>query len=467
MTRTLTPAVLGSLVWPNFRLPPHLQQLQTAYRRLVTQPDYNRIDVEAPPRHGKSLFTAQCFPSWCVLARPELSGLILSADQDLADSHLMKIREIIEMHGRALTGVALDPRYRRRDYLVTNKGGRWKATGRGGRIAGEPAHIVIMDDLWRSQAECDSATIRETVWNWFFEGVLAREEPHGFPGGLKILQIGTRRRPDDLQGRCLEMNPGLPTNKRWHQLRFPAISIGIDGREQALWPQRFPLHVLRQKRDEYQQAGLEFLWNTEFQQDASYSPEGMAFPPEYFKGILIPAAEFDAKMHSLPIRGHVGGLDPSQGSDNKQGDYSAWSYSHLDEYDNWWVEDSWLQILDPPAIAEQSAAWMQRFPHDVFAFETNMSGSLEIMKDIQKICAERRIHCPIYGKDVSRKLKKEDRLRFGLSPMLKQGKIKFKDTPMNRMALSQWRIWPSGKHDDGLDGFFIGVLVAKDILKRK
>jgi len=94
------------------------------------------------------------------------------------------------------------------------------------------------------------------MWEWYASTAYTRLEPNA-----AVILIQTRWHVDDLAGRLLRQD-----GDAWHVICLPAIAEENDslGREpgEALWPHRFPAHVLRQKQLEIG----EYYWAALYQQ---------------------------------------------------------------------------------------------------------------------------------------------------------------------------------------------------------
>jgi predicted phage terminase large subunit-like protein len=110
-------------------------------------------------------------------------------------------------------------------------GGLWAAGTEGG-WTGEGFDLMVLDDPVKGRAQAESAVERETLWDFFRDDFETRIEPGG-----SILVIHTRWTIDDLGGRLIS---GLARDAYEH-VRLPAI----DDAGRALWPERWPLDVLR------------------------------------------------------------------------------------------------------------------------------------------------------------------------------------------------------------------------------
>jgi predicted phage terminase large subunit-like protein len=110
-------------------------------------------------------------------------------------------------------------------------GGLWAAGVEGG-WTGEGFDLMVADDPIKGRAEAESAVERERLWEFFKDDFESRCEPGG-----SILAIHTRWTVDDLGGRLLAGQGREP----YENIHLPAI----DDHGRALWPERWPIEVLR------------------------------------------------------------------------------------------------------------------------------------------------------------------------------------------------------------------------------
>ena len=84
----------------------------------------------------------------------------------------------------------------------------------GGPITGRRADLLLIDDPVKSQAEADSGTARDHLWDWFRADLVTRLKPGG-----RVVLVMTRWHPDDLGGRLL-----LQSSDAWRVVRLPALA---------------------------------------------------------------------------------------------------------------------------------------------------------------------------------------------------------------------------------------------------
>lgn len=216
----------------------------------------------------------------------------------------------------------------------------------------------------------------------------------------------------------------------------------IDPRKpgEPLWPAMFPITELESARSTLGPSRFAAMYGGD-PRDA----EGTEWGEEYFEGIY-----YQQLPPELPIRFRLITFDPSMGKNAKTGDFPALAYALVDSQAPYhvWVEDSFMRVA-PLIVAEnQAVAFLQEHSPDAMMIETN--GFQEcVAKDVIRLAAAQCIQAPIWGRNSVEN--KEVDIRMRLSPWICQRRLHFRDTPHNRLIVSQLRDFPNGDHDDGPD----------------
>ncbi|GAA3002510.1 phage terminase large subunit [Kitasatospora albolonga] len=235
----------------------HLDLIDDAFRRIAAGESI-RLLLTMPPRHGKSRRAARWAPLWYLLQRPEHRVMIASYSAEPADDHGRWIRDAITTWGEQI-GIALHPgsKAANRFDIFGHEGGLVCA-GVGGGLTGKGAHLAVVDDPIKDDAEAQSPTMRKRLWEWWQSVLLTRIEPGG-----SVIVIQTRWSEDDLVGRILASE----TAEDWIIIDLPAIADSPDdalGRQvgEPLWPARYGQKALAKIR----RAVGERVWWSLYQQ---------------------------------------------------------------------------------------------------------------------------------------------------------------------------------------------------------
>jgi len=201
--------------------------------------------VNLPPRHGKSEFLSKYFPAWYLGNFPDKRIILSSYQASLSEGWSRKIRDILKEFGPRLFNLQINPDHRRANSFdfIGHSGGLY-AVGTGGAITGKGANIMIIDDPIKNDAEANSITYRDKVFEWFNSTAFTRLEPDG-----AMIIIMTRWNEDDLTGRLLANNFAT-SGYQWQHINLPAIAKenNLLGRKvgEPLWQERYNIDKLNQ-----------------------------------------------------------------------------------------------------------------------------------------------------------------------------------------------------------------------------
>jgi len=242
----------------------------------------HNIMVNMPPRHSKSTYATQLFPSYYLARNPTRYSMTASYNTQLATDFGRAQRGYLqdEETGLAFPDFSLSKDSRAQDVFRTTEGGGAFNLGQGATTSGRPATCLMIDDPIKSRVEADSATQRQKVWDYYTSALTTRLQPE--VNGQPAIQIicYTRWHPDDLGSRIMQSEDWA--EGRWLHIVFPAIIEqeaeesrpvselpSTDSRyiahgklqkvdeglrtykpivQTALWPQRFPLDELLRKQ---------------------------------------------------------------------------------------------------------------------------------------------------------------------------------------------------------------------------
>lgn len=229
-----------------------------AFLQAVREKKSPRLIITMPPRSGKSELVSRRFPAYAFGRDPDIQIIATSYGSDLSARFNRDVQRIIDDDAyrqvfpeTTLSGknVKLDVHgsYIRTSDLfeIVGHKGAYRSTGVGGGITGQGADILIIDDPVKDRASANSATIRESTWDWYTSTAYTRLSPGG-----GVIVMCTRWHTDDLVGRLIaKMQSG--EGDQWHVINYPAIAEEDETHRkigEALHPERYPLDVLLQIR---------------------------------------------------------------------------------------------------------------------------------------------------------------------------------------------------------------------------
>ena len=249
-------------VYPDWKEGPHHRYLKPILHDVVAGTE-DRLTVSMPPRFGKSETIAYLFVAWYLGHHPEHYIIMVTHTANLSASFGRKIRDLIDspLYQQIFPGTRVAKDKTASDDWVTTKGGKYLAIGVGGNVAGYGAHLLIADDLVSEQAVlANPDTAFESAWNYMQVGPMQRLMPGG-----RIIMIGTRWGKKDPIGRALNWALDDQHQKKWHEIRFPAILPS----GKSLWPEQWPVEQLLAKK-----AGMQAqFWTAQYMQEPT-SEEG-------------------------------------------------------------------------------------------------------------------------------------------------------------------------------------------------
>lgn len=258
---------------------PHLLEWETMVQ------NHRRLAINAARDHGKSAFFSYAYPIWRAWSEPGCEVYIFSATLDQA----MEFLDIIIYGRNNLRGMTNTPelaglvppangrsrteRLNRGDVRFKN-GSRIRALGYGKKIRGAHPKYVVLDDPLNDE-DMYSETVRKKNIEYFKSAIVNMLMPGG-----QLCAVGTPYHIADLWGFLRE-------NSRYVFKRFPGIVKGADGKERALFPWRWTLKALRDKREEIGSVSFsrEILCEP-ITDDLAIFPSYL-FPPLYDKSITL------------------------------------------------------------------------------------------------------------------------------------------------------------------------------------
>jgi predicted phage terminase large subunit-like protein len=239
-----------------------------------------------PPRHGKSFTLSRFFPAWFLGRNPNARVMCVSYGQDLADKNSRLARNLMPSawYQAVFPHINIDVQSRAVNaWNIADYEGGMDALGVLGGATGKGAQILLCDDLIKNREEAESEKIRDRTWDAFNDDLMTRLEP----GGAVVLNA-TRWHMDDPTGRVLKHFREIYGDKLV-VLKFPAIAENDDalGRDvgEALWPDRYPIDVLRGIESRMTSAGNTYGWSALYQQNP-VPHDGGLFKTEYFTPLI-------------------------------------------------------------------------------------------------------------------------------------------------------------------------------------
>lgn len=211
-----------------------------------------RLMISMPPRSGKSELVSRKFPAYAFGVDPDLQIIATSYGADMAQRFNRDVQRVIDndLYKAAFPDTSLNAgksnnskgAYIRTSELfeIVGHTGSYRSCGVGGGITGMGADILIIDDPVKDRKSANSATVRQSIYEWYTSTAYTRLSPGG-----GVIVMCTRWHVDDLLGMLLkeEQNGG----DKWHVINYPAIAEHDEPHRkagEALHPERYPLESL-------------------------------------------------------------------------------------------------------------------------------------------------------------------------------------------------------------------------------
>jgi hypothetical protein len=183
--------------------------------RQCAQGRINRLAINLPPRHLKSIAASVAFPAWLLGHDPTIRIICASYSENLAGKHALDCRAVMESDW--YRRVFLDTRLSREknaelNFVTTRHGFRY-STSVGGTLTGRGGNFMIIDDPIKPE-DAMSDSRRSAVNEWFDRTLYSRLDNKRKDVIILIMQ---RLHIDDLTGHVLGKEP-------WVHLNIPAIA---------------------------------------------------------------------------------------------------------------------------------------------------------------------------------------------------------------------------------------------------
>lgn len=185
-----------------------------------------KLAVFIPPQHSKTTIIGENLPAWLFGQNPNLSIVGASYSHNLAKKTNRLIQRKIDtknysdifpsvkLNGKNVVSSSKGSYLRNAEqFEIVNYRGSYKSVGVGGGLTGNPADIIIIDDVVKGSVDASSPTTQARNWDWAKEVVETRMH-----NDSKLILIMTRWDVNDLAGLYLKIEP-----EEWEVLTLPAI----------------------------------------------------------------------------------------------------------------------------------------------------------------------------------------------------------------------------------------------------
>lgn len=178
--------------WKHTRMAQHLASEIQAFLETDTGNAYDILVIQTPPQHGKSMTLTETLPSWVMGKFPEWRIILGSYNDESAERFARRNKEKVVAYGKTLFGVEIGRINRATEFELGGHLGRLISRGIMSGVTGNPANLMILDDLVKNRQEADSPTYRRKLWDEWQNSFKSRLAAHA-----KVIVIGTPWHEDD------------------------------------------------------------------------------------------------------------------------------------------------------------------------------------------------------------------------------------------------------------------------------
>lgn len=438
-----------------------------------------RLNIIAPRDHAKSSLAACLLPLWHLFfedifraeERERKFVVLVSKTQKEAIRRLRTLKEIIESD----TFTSLFGDWGKSTAQVWSKtetilkdGSTIIAVGTGQQARGlKEGHqrptLIVLDD---PEDEENTKTVERMEQNleWLLQGLEPALDPEG-----RLVVIGTPQHQ-----RSMVMM--LRDYEAWTTKHFKALKEGEDGELEALWPERYSVEQLLEKRDNLKAIGRVHVFYREYQcqitqgGDSPFRPEHFSYWDGYVEvdddgpltkhylhvthrgrgddGTAIPLDEEEI----LPVTVQMG-ADPAS-SVSKNADYSVIVPVAITPDEDIYVLPYFQDRVDPMVHADQIMQHYRRFKPITTRIEQD--GYQRMLKSyLQSDHFEERIPGLSLDTQAGKTKQSKEERHLGLQPLFAKGHIHIQ--PGMNAFFEEWTLFPDTTHDDLRDGFYYAV----------
>ena len=235
-----------------------------------------KIIINMPPRHGKTAFCSEWLPLWYLNKHPTKNIMLATYNQKYATHLGRNVKDLIHKYKNILQ-LNIRKDATASNNFVLETGGGMLSIGASGTMTGRGADLLLIDDPIKNDAQANSKTYRDNIWDWFNATAFTRIEPNG-----SIIIIMTRWHKDDITGRITVSN----NYKEWIHIKLPAIAEINDPLKRnigmPLWNEKFDIKKLNQIKSQIGE-----FWFAALYQQNPLNPTGNIFKRHTFKYFYI------------------------------------------------------------------------------------------------------------------------------------------------------------------------------------
>lgn len=459
----------------------------------VTKTRGRKVVIAAPRDFGKSTMITLIYVIYSICYKKEDFILIVSNTIPQATQIMENIRKELkenkklqaafpEVFGKTKDKLLCDSA----NQIVTYNGVKIIARGSGQQIRGikhgaSRPTLIIADDMEKSENTFSLAS-REKSKEWFSKTVLMTGS-----NTTNCIFIGNLYHPHCILGEYISPEGNLGWNKKIYKaiISWPTRtdlwatwSNIYNGREkhnnetgpeaakkyyleytgnmnegvELLWPQKHTIYELMLMKEENEFSFMSEMQNSPLNsKDIIFHPDNFQFWTDHYisKEKLLQDLGDNAEFY--------GACDPSLGSQNLKGDYSAIIVLACDKRDNiLYLIEADIKRRTPDETINDILIYYARYKFHKFGVETNQFQKMMVTR-LEEEGRKKGLYISL--ESINNTHDKIKRIQ-GLQPLVKNGTVKF--SKHHTLLLEQARYFPKGKFDDGLDALEMAVRTAEE-----
>ena len=414
--------------------------------------DSRRLLVTMPPRHLKTITITVAFVAWLLGNNPSLKIICITYANILSRKNFEDLKRLLESAWYR----RLFPEARFAfvgNQITTPQGGSVMVSSVEGSITGFGADYIIGDDLMKA-ADVAYPAMRQTAKDFYQHSMVSRLDNKQVG---RIIVVGQRLHEDDVPAHLLEMGT-------FRHLNLPAIAEEAEQiqigpklfharkKNDILFPQREPLHILEEIR---QEQGPRYF-NAQYQQRPGAEGNN-GFNWSWWKTYEERPARNELW---LVVQSWDFGM-----SSNINSDFSActtWGYREGE----WYLLDVWRGRLDYNDLKAKVIDHRKRWAADRILIER---AGLAYTMFTEFIREERLIQ---YVEEYKPKVSKELRFDTQIGRVQNGSFYLPADAPWLSDFRKEFQAFPNGRHDDMVDTttqflHYLGYRAGLGMVRRK
>lgn len=391
-----------------------------------------RLILAASVRHSKSQTASKWTPARYIGANPDKRVILAAHTADFAANWGRAARDILTEYGPEIFGVSVSRKSEAANrWDIANHDGGMLTVGVGGSPVGRGADLMIVDDPIKSYADAMSPLVRQRVKEWWTGTMAHRIEPDG-----AVILIMSRWHDDDLAGFLLRED-----GDQWRELRMPALcedpAVDPLGRELGapLWPERWPLKALEQRKREVSLALGEVVWLAQYQQRPQ-AAGGTTFPEDKWAFMRADEVPVETRWcRGYDLAATDGGGDWTVGA--RMGRMPDGRFVVADVLRGQWSGHVWRTKMRSTAEHDPDGTIIQ-LPQD-----PGQAGKDQAIQLVSHMAGFNAKANPVTGS-------KEIRAA-GYAAQVQAGNVVLVEAAWNGAFVAEHTLFPRGTHDDQVD----------------